>query len=57
MIGIETYGFIKFMLHMNTAIYIEKCKLIFQDDSSQVSKTVMQGYGYSRMVLKKRMFF
>jgi len=36
-IGIETYGFIKFLLHMvhlNHAIYIEKCKLIFQDDAS-----------------------
>lgn len=31
-IGEETYGFIKFLLHMNKAIYIEKCKLIFQDD-------------------------
>ena len=31
-IGEETYGFIKFLLHMNQAIYIERCKLIFQDD-------------------------
>ena len=31
-VGEETYGFIKFLLHMNQAIYIEKCKLIFQDD-------------------------
>ena len=37
LIGIETYGFIKFLLHMNNAIYIEKCKLIFQDDSSPIS--------------------
>jgi len=42
LIGIETYGFIKFLLHMNTAIYIEKCKLIFQDDSSLVSARYKQ---------------
>jgi len=37
LIGSETYGFIKFLLHlnhMNNVIYIENCKLIFQDDSA-----------------------
>ena len=48
LIGIETYGFIKFLLHMNNAIHIEKCKLIFQDDASQVSSTMVQGYSNSR---------
>ena len=34
LIGAETYGLIKFLLHlnhMNNVIYIEKCKVIFQD--------------------------
>jgi ubiquitin-protein ligase len=43
LIGMETYGFIKFLLHMNQAIYIEKCKLIFQDYSSPVTSTLAQG--------------
>jgi ubiquitin-conjugating enzyme E2 Q len=34
LIGIETYGFIKFLLHMNKAIYIEKCKIVYQSDFS-----------------------
>jgi ubiquitin-conjugating enzyme E2 Q len=42
-IGMETYGFIKFLLHMNKAIYIEKCKLIFQDYSSPATSTLAQG--------------
>lgn len=42
-IGMETYGFIKFLLHMNQAIYIEKCKLIFQDYSSTATSTLAQG--------------
>ena len=48
LIGIETYGFIKFLLHMNSAIYIEKCKLFFQNASSQeASTTVHARYGSS----------
>ena len=42
-IGMETYGFIKFLLHMNQAIYIEKCKLIFQDYSSSATSTLAPG--------------
>lgn len=50
LINIETYGFIKFLLHMNKAIYIEKCNSGLQYDSnpspsasaSQAAGTVMQ---------------
>lgn len=31
MIGYETYGFIKFLLHMNQAIYIEKYDLVYHE--------------------------
>jgi len=56
LIGIETYGFIKFLLHMNNAIHIEKCKLIFQDDSSQVSSTIVSGYSRSSSSSRYKQF-
>jgi len=46
-IGIETYGFIKFLIHMvhlNHAIHIEKCKLIFQDDASAGASASTHGH-------------
>lgn len=55
MIGAETYGFIKFLLHlnhMNNVIYIEKCKLIYQDhDSVSAGGVASAGYRYNQFKL------
>jgi ubiquitin-conjugating enzyme E2 Q len=40
LIGAETYGFIKFLLHMNQAIYIEKCNLIYESLTDGASSSV-----------------